>query len=267
MIKIENTFGGNKESSVIIGKFPAGESLVTVDLNSLNITIYWDYEGDHEFFELLLVVQALKQVNKHLSITLVVPYFPHSRMDRVMSKEVSFSLKTAIDIINSCNFKYVTTFDAHSSTIELLLKTTYCNVPQYTELGSFLKPEEQYTIVSPDVGASKKILGVAQTFDNISNIIYASKDRDILTGRITATRVNNVEVPDDNIILVVDDICDGGRTFIELGKVLKKEYPNHRLQLYVTHGIFSKGLTELEKYYEKVSCYNIVNQHNQPSFD
>ena len=40
--------------------------------------------------------------------------------------------------------------------------------------------------------------------------------------------------------LRVDDICDGGRTFIELGKVLRAKGAS-KLVLSVTHGIFSRG--------------------------
>ena len=38
----------------------------------------------------------------------------------------------------------------------------------------------------------------------------------------------------------MDDICDGGRTFIELAKALKVDGPRS-VWLYVTHGIFSQG--------------------------
>ena len=56
--------------------------------------------------------------------------------------------------------------------------------------------------------------------------------------------------------LIVDDICDGGATFIELGKLLKEHYPNNTLFLVVTHGFFTKGLSELAKYYDGILCKN-----------
>ena len=48
--------------------------------------------------------------------------------------------------------------------------------------------------------------------------------------------------------IIVDDICDGGRTFIELGKIIRKDYD--RLILCVTHGIFSKGVEPLDVFDE-----------------
>ena len=45
-------------------------------------------------------------------------------------------------------------------------------------------------------------------------------------------------------------------TFIELAKVLNTEYPGIELELYVTHGIFSKGKEILYDYFSKIHCYN-----------
>ncbi|HCW17254.1 MAG TPA: phosphoribosylpyrophosphate synthetase, partial [Achromobacter sp.] len=49
-------------------------------------------------------------------------------------------------------------------------------------------------------------------------------------------------------VLVVDDICDGGRTFLELASALR-DTTRQPVYLYVTHGIFSKGLGELNARY------------------
>lgn len=43
------------------------------------------------------------------------------------------------------------------------------------------------------------------------------------------------------IALIVDDICDGGGTFVGLAKELRAAGAT-RVYLYVTHGIFSKRL-------------------------
>jgi len=68
--------------------------------------------------------------------------------------------------------------------------------------------------------------------------LIGAKDRDVKTGNITRTSITPI-VHGGNAI-IVDDICDGGRTFIELAKCLKPACD--KVYLYVTHGIFSKGL-------------------------
>jgi ribose-phosphate pyrophosphokinase len=88
----------------------------------------------------------------------------------------------------------------------------------------------------------------------VEHIAFADKVRDTKTGRISGTSVSS-ELP-KLPILVVDDICDGGRTFVELGKALA-EVSSQPRYLYVTHGIFSKGFEELDLYYERIfTAYN-----------
>jgi ribose-phosphate pyrophosphokinase len=42
-------------------------------------------------------------------------------------------------------------------------------------------------------------------------------------------------------VLIVDDICSGGRTFIEISKILSQRNVG-KIYLYVTHGIFDIGI-------------------------
>jgi len=59
-------------------------------------------------------------------------------------------------------------------------------------------------------------------------------------------------------LVIVDDICDGGRTFIELARVLKEKGAN-KVALYVTHGIFSQGLDVLKEHIDHVYCVHAFN--------
>ena len=54
------------------------------------------------------------------------------------------------------------------------------------------------------------------------------------------------------------DICDGGRTFIELAKAIKERTQDSEIYLVVTHGIFSAGLYDLSAYCNKIYCTNSV---------
>ncbi|MEQ2351952.1 phosphoribosyltransferase family protein [Pseudoalteromonas piscicida] len=85
----------------------------------------------------------------------------------------------------------------------------------------------------------KKTLKIAQHFGGEVEVIQAQKVRNLKTGEIVQTQVLGEVKGKD--LLIVDDICDGGRTFTELAKVLKAQGANS-IALYVTHGIFSQGL-------------------------
>ena len=67
-------------------------------------------------------------------------------------------------------------------------------------------------------------------------------------------------------MIVVDDIIDGGKTFIELAKELKKVYNINRLVLAASHGIFSKGLDVLEDY-DKIYVQNNMSEYNLEAFN
>lgn len=62
-------------------------------------------------------------------------------------------------------------------------------------------------------------------------------------------------------VCVVDDLVDGGFTFLSLAEMLKRTQPNiTSLNLYVTHGLFSKGTEELKKFYDRIYVHNLMNK-------
>ena len=75
------------------------------------------------------------------------------------------------------------------------------------------------------------------------------------TGAISETRIYGDVSGRD--CLIVDDICDGGRTFIELAKEIRKQ-TNLPIYLIVTHGIFSAGFEQLNEYFAGIFCTNSI---------
>lgn len=123
----------------------------------------------------------------------------------------------------------------------------------------------KFYLISPDAGSNKKIFDLAKSINYNDEIIRCDKLRDIPTGKIIETIVYKDDLHGKDGI-IVDDICDGGRTFIELAKVLRKRNCG-KLYLIVTHGIFSKGLEELNQYFDGVFCTNsysdVINENLQ----
>jgi ribose-phosphate pyrophosphokinase len=121
----------------------------------------------------------------------------------------------------------------------------------------------QTAIVSPDAGALKKIYDIAKEF-NITNVTTASKVRDISTGDVLRTELPTMDLTDIEHILIIDDICDGGRTFIELAKEIKKQ-TDKPIYLIVTHGIFSGGYEKLSDVLDGIFCTNSFKDVNFPT--
>lgn len=218
--------------------------------------------------ELLICTnQALKEAgvdNVHVKIA----YLLGARSDRKFMNGSMNYIKTVLaPVINSQNFSSVTVLDPHSDVVEACInkfkKVDNLSLVKFAldHLGimSFDMPYDfdNTIIVSPDAGALKKIYNIAESIGYKKDIIIASKHRDLETGKITHTDVPDIKNHLSKDFFIIDDICDGGRTFVEIAKVIKSYYDfKGRIYLIVTHGIFSAGYTELAKYFNGIYCTN-----------
>lgn len=69
--------------------------------------------------------------------------------------------------------------------------------------------------------------------------------------------------------LIADDMCDGGATFIAEAKYLREEgivEEGRPLNLFVQHGLFSKGLDELAKYFNTIYVTNSYQEIDHPQY-
>lgn len=233
--------------------FSGGECHVTIEGIAIgdvtNVEAYL-YNSD-EIMRLLMAIDALRQENPQTHIDLTILYFPYARQDRVCNSGESFSAKVMAGLINGLNCRSVTVLDPHSDVIVNALQS--CRVITQAELikgavHNFIQ-SHKLTLVSPDKGAARKTQAVADHYG--FDVISCSKVRDTKTGHITHSEVHGDVAGKDLIIL--DDICDGGLTFTELAKTLK-DHGAGKLYLYVTHGIFSKGLWVLKEHFTHVFC-------------
>ncbi len=244
--------------------FPGGECHVKVLPSDIteNYTYILAYlESSDSIMQLLMTVDAVRQVYPNTRIILTIPYFPYARQDRVCNEGEAFSVKVMANLINNMKCQSVTIYDPHSQvTVDLL---NNCHVIPLSSLlvKSFLADiimEKDMTIVSPDKGAKEKVSSVARMLGQ--RLVVGSKVRDPKTGHISGTAVEGDVSGQDCIIL--DDICDGGRTFIELSKVLKNKGAA-KIYLCVTHGIYSKGLDVLREHFNHLYCYNSLISSDQ----
>jgi ribose-phosphate pyrophosphokinase len=160
--------------------------------------------------------------------------------------------------------------DPHSDVLEACLNN-FSKVNNFAlvdnALSYLIGDDEEYKVVlvSPDAGAYKKVFDVAQEF-RISNIVTATKVRDLKTGAILRTEVPTLDQHEDLKYIIIDDICDGGRTFIELAKAIKEQRPTAKVYLVVTHGIFSAGYSELGHYFEEIYTTNSYKDISEVEF-
>lgn len=243
-------FSDKKEIEFQSFIFSGGEPHIKIKPDfdvSETVTITHRINSFNDFGLLLLAVDALKRMDVKL-INVFIPYFPAARQDRVMIAGEPLSVKVYADILNSLKLNKITVFDAHSEVTSALLDN--CEViSNHAFIAEVLKKiGNDVKLISPDGGALKKIYKVSEYLGGI-DVVECSKSRDVKTGKLSGFKVY-----DDNLqgidCLIVDDICDGGGTFIGLAEELKKKNAG-KLYLAVSHGIFNKGFESM-KAFEKI---------------
>jgi ribose-phosphate pyrophosphokinase len=267
-----------------INRFPDGQQAVRLGMGMDHLAAKQAdavkiYSHLNNFSDLELIIcatAALRNTGIH-RIVLYTPYFMGARFDRRFTEGDAHYLKQVIcPIINAQKFDAVIVLDPHSDVLEACLdnfeKIDNHTLVKYalTDIDNTNDAQDRIVLVSPDAGAYKKIFEVAQKF-KIENIITASKVRNIKTAEILHTEIPTLDQNDELKYVIVDDICDGGRTFTELAKAIQNQKPNAKIYLIVTHGIFSAGFEELSKWFEKIYTtnsvkdiegQNLVNQFN-----
>lgn len=235
--------------------FSGGEPHIKILSNLSNVeevNVSHRIQSFQDFGLLLLAIDALKKMEVKL-INVFIPYFPAARQDRVMVSGESLSVKVYTDILNSQHLNKVIIYDVHSEVAPALLNQC-TNIDNSDFIKYILKDLEKDTLlVSPDGGALKKIYKLAEKLKNYE-VLECSKQRDVKTRKLSGFKVYAEDLKGRDCI-IIDDICDGGRTFIGLAEELKKKNAG-KLYLAVSHGIFSKGLEQLSLHFDKVFTTN-----------
>jgi ribose-phosphate pyrophosphokinase len=246
-------------------RYPAGEMQVRLRANTIEslrgegvVIITARIKSSDDLIELCMLVSAIRSQPGIAEIKLVLPYLPYGRADRRFVEGDCFGLEVFAKLVNELELP-IYTLDAHSAISRSLLRNL-------TDIGPshFLKmairdvrdsskksPDEStnsLTILFPDDGARKRYAGLL-TDSNIT-ILHCAKVRDKKSGHLSGFSVPSIGEFDSKNVLLIDDICDGGGTFLGVAAALK--HHDLDLSLYVTHGIFSKGLAALLPEFRKI---------------
>jgi ribose-phosphate pyrophosphokinase len=213
---------------------------------SSNILMVSRPDSLHEFVTHMFVADSFAERGCPIK-SLIIPRIPGARQDRLKWEgDMLFTLKSVAKMINERNFQKVVTLDPHSLATMALIDRVYA--PEI-DLVSHLTTDwvSGYAgIIAPDLGASKRAQDVAKQFG--LPVFQAGKTRDPHTNKLSGFHFYDTLVPDSHY-LVVDDLCDAGGTFIGLAEEAKHVY-GVTLDLFVTHGLFTKGTSTLLQHYK-----------------
>lgn len=190
--------------------------------------ILWMFQSEAEVFRVIQLASLLSEYNVE-DIVLNVPFLPYGRQDKEYGNDSCFALETLRYTLLHAGISTIKTYDAHSSASGAVS----------TPPTAFHQAVFNHDVICfPDAGALERYRG---SFPNVSNFLFCEKVRNQATGEITGLELYGKTVLPMSSILIMDDICDGGMTFIKVAELLKREVLPLHIDLAVSHGIFSKG--------------------------
>lgn len=191
---------------------------------------------------LILLSDAIRGVKPGVHLSLNIPYLPYARADRRFTEGDCFGLETFGRLLRVGNFDEINTLDVHSAGPAFTHVSSFLrNYPAMPFINRAILDFKPDAILYPDKGAAHRY-PCSQFYS-----IFATKERDPATGRLSGFTVPDVSRY--GRILIVDDICDGGGTFLGIMAAIP---PGPTFGLYVTHGIFSKGVACLYDSFDHV---------------
>lgn len=207
-------------------------------------SICWDFESESEVFHLMQLLDLLSKEEGVDSVHIHMPTLPYARQDKEIENCSTFALRSIgrmlCDKRSSFMSLSASAFDAHSKILGNYLP--FSSESPLTEICAAIYEFDANCLCFPDSGARERYSDAVEANGSIATITL-EKTRNQTTGEITGLAINSSGIMDDHQalrVLIVDDICDGGRTFIEASKLLHSRY-ECEVGLYVSHGIFSKG--------------------------
>lgn len=237
---------GWKPSSVMLDLYPSGEPLIkdpAADLAREVLVVVTGYRPD----DLVLAACVAGATNRaYGSARLLIPYLPAARDDRGWI----CTAETLTLLINAMRFSQVVAVDPHSDYMPDGINNFTRLMP--SQILKVLVTDETPLagydgVITPDEGGRERAWTMA---NHLAVPVYrADKHRDFDTGKLSGFRMVDT-LPAYGKFLVVDDICDGGGTFMGLAEATG--LGPDRLDLFVTHGIFSGAADQLHKHYGRI---------------
>lgn len=199
--------------------FDDGEQRIRIEESVLDADVYvlksTSEPVDNNSLELLFTVDALKRSGAK-KVSVILPYLGYSRADHVFREGEAVALEVIIKSLEAVGLDEAIIIDPHTIRISEMFSVE-CKLesalPVFAEKIKELElPGEKISIVSPDMGGIRR---VKQLSAMVSGSTYAAinKDRDLATGELTGSRVDEGEIRE--VCIVTDDIISTGGTMVK----------------------------------------------------
>ena len=219
---------------------------------------------------ILAATQSLRELGCE-DISLRIPSLFSARCDRKFVEGGNSYLKQiTAPILNMQNYSSVTVVDVHNfkqakRRIHNLINETVLPKLVIEAISDLRKTENKKCyIISPDKGAKPRTESVCSELvhliGNFTSVIQCDKVRDMHTSKIIGLDVPLEDFGGTDCI-IIDDLIDGGRTFIDISEILKNRNCG-KIYLVLAHGIFSSGFDKLRTCIDKIYVTNSFKDIN-----
>jgi len=168
--------------------------------------------------ELLLYLDAFRRASAH-EISVVIPYFPYARQDRMARGRESISARVVANLIESMGASRVICVDIHNRAIQGFFNIPVDPLSALPLLASyFRKPEfENAAIVSPDVGRAS----MAGRYAELLNLplVVMHKRRTSFSEAETTHVVGDIQ---GRRPIVIDDLMAGGSVMKQIDALYER---------------------------------------------
>jgi ribose-phosphate pyrophosphokinase len=253
-------------------KYPDGTFYCEIDLSEIvmeDITLRLNSYEDYWFLSQL--VDTLLHNNITLN-TITIPNLLDAQHDdrfkNNQSYNVWFTVKTLENLSVICN--QVNIFHPHNPQVvkALLPNSTIIDNTEFIKEviwsinGNYPKEQlylnlkkDNLTLLSTDAGGFKPLMKLADKLDWQGETSSCSKSRKYVDGKSVLTQLVDKEDYNGKDILIIDDICVYGGTFIGLSKLLKERNCG-KLYLAVSHITVPRISQQLEDAFDGIFTTN-----------
>ena len=206
------------------------------------------------FMELVLLIDAFKRASVH-SISVVVPYFPYSRQERMARGRESISAKVVANIFENQGADRVIFVDIHNRAIQGFFNIPVDPIsalPVLTEY--FRKPEfKDAVIVSPDVGRASMAAKYAESL-NLPLVVMHKRRASPLETKTTHI-VGDIK---GRRPIIIDDMIASGSVLKQIDS-LYKNGAEGKAYFSITHPILLPSALELLDKDERIEKLVVTN--------
>jgi ribose-phosphate pyrophosphokinase len=242
--------------------YPSGETHAMINPGMIHAicntgnscTVEFQLRTWNQLMSLIAIDQTIKDNN--INVDWFIPYMPFARDDRRRSVGCANELQLAMELLRSRGVR-VTIADPHSYVSEYMR-----HIPQNVLVDYLMDIEDgpfkdRPVVLIPDAGAAHKAHVWLRRWEKVFDYAQGIKKRDPNTGALSGFEIQGWNIDwHDRPVIIVDDICDGGGTFLGLAECLRVQHFHvAQKRLLVTHGLFTQGFDRLFEVFDHIYSF------------